>query len=59
MKRTETLQIAVTFDDEQTDAESLASALDILLETSLSTPEIMSDYGPVEFAAFYVAPPPQ
>jgi hypothetical protein len=39
------LQIDVTYDDRMTDPESLAVAMDRLLETALSTPAILEDYG--------------
>ena len=49
-----TLEIEVRFDSTQTDAESIASALDQLLETAMSTPGILEDYGSVIADAFYV-----
>jgi hypothetical protein len=53
MKRTCTLTIEVEYDDEITDPESLASAADILLETAVSTPGILDDYGNPKFESFY------
>jgi len=49
-----TLEIEVRFDSTQTDAEGIASALDQLLETAMSTPGILEDYGSVIADAFYV-----
>ena len=40
-----TLTIDVEYDPDVTDPESLASAMDILLETALSTPGILDEYG--------------
>ena len=45
MKREATLVIAITYDDDITDAGSVADAVDQLLETSMSTMDILSDYG--------------
>ena len=49
-----TLEIKINFDSAQTDAESIASAFDQLLETAMSTPGILEDYGSVIADAFYV-----
>ena len=49
------LQVVVSFDPEWTDAESLATAMDRLMTTALSTPGILSDYGPVDVGEFLVA----
>ena len=49
-----TLEIEVRFDSTHTDAESVASAFDQLLETVMSTPGILEDYGNVIADAFYV-----
>lgn len=54
MKKTATLKIEIEYDDACTDADSIASALDTLLETSLSTPGIFEEYGPVELDSFFV-----
>ena len=48
------LEIEVRFDPARTDAESIASAFDQLLETAMSTPGILEDYGSVIADAFYV-----
>lgn len=48
-----TLCVGVHYDDENTDPEALASALDSLLGTALSTPGILDDYGAVHFEEFY------
>ena len=46
--------IEVSFNDEVTDAESVAGAADMLLETALSTPEVLDDYGNPSFGAFMI-----
>ncbi len=51
-----TLIVDVEYDDRVTDPESLASAADRLLETILSTPAIMEEYGDPQFDSFFVAP---
>jgi hypothetical protein len=48
------LMVEVHYDKNKTDAESLASAMDILLTTALSTPGIFDEYGPVEVGEFFV-----
>ena len=55
MPNTETAQlyIEVEFDPAVTDAESLASAMDRLMETALSTPDILADYGKPAVKDFY------
>lgn len=50
------LWVDVEYDDTITDPDSLAGALDILMETALSTPDILSDYGDVTVGGFF--PPP-
>ena len=50
-----TLTIEVTFDETLTDAESVAVALDRLMETALSTPGITEEYGCFEVNEFLVA----
>jgi hypothetical protein len=52
-----TLTVDVEYDDQITDPESIASAADRLLETALSTPGIMEEYGDPRFEEFYVAKP--
>lgn len=44
-QQTCTLSVKVDFDDSQTDPESLASAMDTLMKTALSTPGILDEYG--------------
>lgn len=46
-KKTVSMQFDAQFDDERTDAESLASALDRLLTTAMSSPGILEEYGDV------------
>ena len=48
------LNVTVRFDESVTDAESLASAMDILMETALSTPDILDDYGNPTIGKFFV-----
>jgi len=52
------LTLAVEFDSKRTDAESIATALDRLTETALSTPGIVDDCGPIEVGAFEPSPDP-
>jgi hypothetical protein len=51
--QTATLYLEVTYDPELTDAESLAKAMDILMETALSTPDLLDDYGNPGVGPFY------
>lgn len=55
-KRTKnaTLWLEVDYSPEYTDPESLATALDRLLETILSTPGIMEEYGDPRFGPCWV-----
>lgn len=48
-----TLTLQVNYDPEVTDPESLASALDTLMETVTSTPGILEEYGDPEVGPFY------
>jgi len=50
-----TLTLDVTYDDEVTDPEAIASAADRLMETVLSTPGIMEEYANPRFGEFFVA----
>ncbi len=49
-----TLKLDVRFDPAATDAESVATALDRLLETAMSTPKILDEYGDVRVDEFFV-----
>lgn len=49
------LKLPVTFDDQKTDLESLSSALDRLMETALSTPGILDEYGVIEVGPLVVS----
>ena len=51
------LILTVDYDPAMTDPEGLAPAMDRLLETALSTPEILDEYGDPQFGEFFVAPP--
>lgn len=50
------LILTVDYDPAMTDPEGLASAMDRLLETALSTPGIMEEYGNTAIGEFFVAP---
>jgi len=54
MART-TLTVDIEYDPKLTDPEGLASAMDRLLETVLSTPGIMEEYGDPRVGEFFVA----
>jgi hypothetical protein len=54
-----TLTLEVEYDEKKTDPESLASALDTLLETALSTTGNLDEYGDPQFGEFYVACTPE
>jgi hypothetical protein len=58
VKKTVKLAIEVQYDDDVTDEDSIATAADRLLETVLSTPGILEDYGDPQFGAFIVAAEP-
>jgi len=49
------LSIPVEYDPEATDAEGTANAADILLETAMSTPGILDEYGNPRFGSFLIA----
>jgi hypothetical protein len=51
-----TLTIEVHYDPRRTDSESLASAMDRLLETARSIPGVLDEYGEPRFGEFFVAP---
>jgi hypothetical protein len=50
-----TLTVDIEYDPELTEPEGLASAMDRLLETALSTPGVMEDYGNPRMGEFFVA----
>jgi len=50
-----TLTVEVEYDPAVTDPESLACAMDRLLETALSTPGILDEYGNPTIGEFFVA----
>ncbi len=52
-KQTAQLYVEVEFDPAVTDAESLATTMDRLMETALSTPDILGDYGNPAVKDFY------
>lgn len=54
---TATLTITVEYDESITDSESVASALDHVLETALSTPGVLEEYGSPTVSEFYVSAP--
>lgn len=50
-----TLTVEIEYDPQQTDPEGLACAMDRLLETALSIPEVMDEYGNPTIGEFFVA----
>jgi hypothetical protein len=54
MRQTATFIIKVDYDDRSTDPDALGEALDRLMETALSTPGILDDYGQVEVGKFEI-----
>lgn len=54
-QQTCTLSLKVDFDDSQTDPESLASAMDTLMKTALSTAGILDEYGDPQIGGFMVS----
>ena len=52
---TTTLTLEIEYDPELTHPEGLALAMDRLLETALSTPGIMDEYGQLRVGEFFVA----
>jgi hypothetical protein len=57
MSEQTTLTVDVTYDPEKTDPEGLAIAMDKLMETALSTPGILDDYGNPNIAEFFPVSP--
>jgi hypothetical protein len=51
-----TLTVELEYDPAKTDPEGLACAMDRLLETALSTPDILEEYGNPKIREFFVAP---
>ena len=54
-----TLTCDIEYNPELTDPEGLASAMDRLMETVLSTPGIMAEYGDPKIGEFFVAHAPE
>jgi hypothetical protein len=50
-----TLTVGIDYDPTITDPEALACAMDRLMETALSTPDILDDYGNPAVGEFFVA----
>ena len=50
-----TLTVEIEYDSRKTDPEGLACAMDRLLETALSTPDILVEYGDPRVGEFFVA----
>lgn len=48
-----TMTVEVEFNPEVTDSEALACALDALMETALSTPGILDEYGNPRVGLFF------
>ena len=59
MKKTGRLILEVEYDDNVTDDESLCSAFDTLLETAMSTPGILDEYGNPKVGGFTCPPLPK
>lgn len=59
MKKTARLILEVEYDDRVTDDESLCSAFDTLLETAMSTPGILDEYGNPKVHGFTCPPIPK
>jgi hypothetical protein len=53
--KTTTLTVDIEYNPRKTDPEGLACAMDRLLETALSTPGILDDYGSPTIREFFVA----
>ena len=53
--QTARLWFDVEFDENITDAESLSNAFEILLETAMSTPGILDEYGNPEVGRIWVS----
>jgi hypothetical protein len=49
-----TLTLKVSYDPDITDADSIAVAMDTLMETATSTPGILDEYGNPEIGLFFV-----
>jgi hypothetical protein len=52
--KTETLTIEIRFDERITDADSVGVAVDTLLETAMSTPDILEEYGNPSIGQTYI-----
>ena len=52
--KTTRLYIDVNYDPRKTDPESLSNGLDILMDTAMSTPGILDEYGNPRPLAFFV-----
>lgn len=50
-----TLTVEIEYDPRKTDPEGLACAMDRLLETAVSIPEVMDEYGNPAIGEFFVA----
>ena len=48
------LKVVVEYDETKTDAESVATALDRLMETAMSTPGILEEYGNPDVGEFLI-----
>jgi hypothetical protein len=55
IKMKTTLTVEIEYDPARTDPEGLACAMDRLLETALSTPDILDEYGNPTIGEFYIA----
>jgi len=55
--KTETLTIEIEFDERITDADAVGVAVDNLLETAMSTPGILDEYGDPSIGQTYILDP--
>jgi hypothetical protein len=52
MKKTVLLQISVEYDDEVTSADAVLTAFDIMMDTALTTKDLLDDLGPIDVGSF-------
>jgi len=52
--KTAIVSFEVEYDEDQTDSDAVTCALEVVMETGLSTPGILEEYGPVKVGSFTV-----
>ena len=52
--KTATISFEVEYDESKTDSDAVTCALQTVMETGLSTPNVLEEYGAVEIGAFMV-----